>query len=255
MHVKTKAVGCAVTMLLVAAAFAAEDPDPCVPDELSPVGGIVAPQDGACFGAGTDRLFVQDDFNDACDPELDRTYAPPPNPATKVKAVPAKREQQVGHHVATDEHTILVASRREQFTNEPDLVHVFERQGHDWVEVQQLQVSDGMRDDRFGESLDVDGDWLVVGAPFTDDLGTSSGAVYVFRRSGGTWTEHAKLLAPDGSGQSYFGYDVGIDDGTIVVGSENVLVSPTTGATYASASDRSDPGGGNRCRIVQQPCC
>jgi len=40
-------------------------------------------------------------------------------------------------------------------------------------------------EDRFGYSVSISGDVAVVGAYFDDDLGTDSGAVYVFRYDSG----------------------------------------------------------------------
>ena len=42
--------------------------------------------------------------------------------------------------------------------------------------------------DRFGTSVAIDGDTMVVGAPLRDHTSTNEGAVYVFERNGtGTW--------------------------------------------------------------------
>src|SRR5918996_22284 len=61
---------------------------------------------------------------------------------------------------------------------------------------QTLVASDGAAGDLLGESVAVDGDAAVVGAPGGDGL---RGAVYVFTRSGDRWTQSAKLTASDGT--------------------------------------------------------
>lgn len=88
----------------------------------------------------------------------------------------------------------------------------------------QFVASDTIADDRFGFSLAVEGDLVLVGARETKDVGTDSGAVYVMRRTeppGGPtqWVQEAKLL-PSGLGiaDSYFGNAVAIDGDVIVVG-------------------------------------
>jgi len=45
----------------------------------------------------------------------------------------------------------------------------------------------------FGQSVAISGDWLVIGAPYDDELEYDAGAAYVFRRSGAQWVEQQKL--------------------------------------------------------------
>ncbi len=95
--------------------------------------------------------------------------------------------------------------------------YVFRWDGATWVE-HKLTASDGAAEDRFGYSVAVDGDTAVIGAPQDDDLGDSSGSVYVFNWDGATWVEH-KLTASDGDADDHFGRRyVAVDDDTIVIG-------------------------------------
>ncbi len=74
----------------------------------------------------------------------------------------------------------------------------------------------------FGSALDLDGDHLVVGAPWHSDPGAEAlhvGAAYVFNHQGsGTWVQAAELSAGDGDNEDYFGHAVAIDGNHIVVG-------------------------------------
>lgn len=85
-------------------------------------------------------------------------------------------------------------------------------------------VSNSGTTTRFGRSVALDGDVLVVGS--MDDVtvgGNDRGAVYVFERIGGLWTQQQKLVAPDGADGDEFGFAVdvaldpdGVDDWLIV---------------------------------------
>ncbi len=86
------------------------------------------------------------------------------------------------------------------------------------LELQKLVAPDAAASDRFGQAIAIDGDTLVVGAPFDDDHGADSGAVYVFTRTAGVWAPYAKLVAPDGAASAEFGCSVAIDGGRILVG-------------------------------------
>ena len=43
--------------------------------------------------------------------------------------------------------------------------------------------------DVFGTGVAISGDYVAVGAPYENEHGYQSGAIYVFHREGTTWTE------------------------------------------------------------------
>ena len=92
--------------------------------------------------------------------------------------------------------------------------------GYEYIQAQaaKLTAFDGADDDRFGYSVAVDGDTVVVGAYRDDDKGVDSGAAYVYIRQSGTWSQVAKLTALDGADGDRFGYSVAVDGDTVVVG-------------------------------------
>jgi hypothetical protein len=81
-----------------------------------------------------------------------------------------------------------------------------------------LAPADAATGDRFGYRVSLDGDRLAVGAPYDDDRGTDSGSVYVFVRSGTTWSQQAKLTAADGAANDHFGFSVSLSGDSLVVG-------------------------------------
>ena len=85
-------------------------------------------------------------------------------------------------------------------------------------QLQKLLAADGAANDRFGTSVAVSGNTAVIGAPFDDDLGSSSGAAYLFERVGGVWTQVAKLTATDGAAGDNFGGSVAVSGDTAVIG-------------------------------------
>ena len=98
--------------------------------------------------------------------------------------------------------------------------YVYTRSGSTWSLEQKLVAGDAAAGDRFGGSVDIELDTIVVGADFDDDDGSGSGSAYVFTRSAGTWTEQGKLTASDGAAGDSFGEAVAISADTIVVGSD-----------------------------------
>jgi len=96
--------------------------------------------------------------------------------------------------------------------------YVFKRTGTSWQQEAKLLPSDGAAGDRFGWSISISGDYAVVGADRDDDNGTNSGSAYVFKRTGTSWAQEAKLLASDGQGGDFFGFAVSISGDYAVVG-------------------------------------
>ena len=104
-------------------------------------------------------------------------------------------------------------------------VYMYEQQGlNNWVQTQKLFNSDQDDYDRFGWSIDIHGDFMIVGAYGEDHDTTNSnslskaGAAYIFQNINGTWTEMQKLVASDRDADDEFGWSVSIYDSTAVVG-------------------------------------
>ena len=97
--------------------------------------------------------------------------------------------------------------------------YVFVRSGSTWPQQAKLTAIDGAAVDEFGGYVTISGDTAVVGAREDDDAGQASGSVYVFVRSGTTWSQQAKLMAGDGAAGDEFGVSVDISGETLVVGS------------------------------------
>ena len=117
--------------------------------------------------------------------------------------------------------------------------YVFVRAGTSWSQQAKLTPFDGAEIDRFGRGVAIHADTLAVGSHQDDDLGTDSGSVYVYTRSGAAWTIHAKLTALDGAAGSHFGetLDLGVD--RLVVGAPEHSLGTALGAGTAYVFRRS----------------
>ena len=65
------------------------------------------------------------------------------------------------------------------------------------------------------------GDTAVVGARLDDDNGDNAGSVFVFVRSGTTWTLQQKLTASDGQPGDEFGISVSLDGDNLLIGASD----------------------------------
>lgn len=101
--------------------------------------------------------------------------------------------------------------------------YVFTRRGTTWTQEAHLIAPDGAPVDRFGRSVAISGDTLIVGAQ-NDDVAaddhplTDQGSAYVFSRNGSTWTQQAKLAAADGGMGDLFGVSVAMSGRKAVIG-------------------------------------
>lgn len=131
--------------------------------------------------------------------------------------------------------TIVVGAPRHDFDAASErrsgAAYVFRFVAGSWQNEQMLMASDHAADDRFGGSVAINGDTVVVGAAFDDDGGSASGSAYVFVRTGSVWAQRAKLIGNDPHTIRQFGRSVDIDNaGTIAIGAWQH--STLTGAAY-----------------------
>ena len=89
--------------------------------------------------------------------------------------------------------------------------YVFVRNGTTWTQQAVLEGDTTASGDQFGSavSISADGNIIAVGAADDDDGATSSGVVFVFTRSGTTWTQQGKVY-PSGSAYTGFGWQVNV---------------------------------------------
>ncbi len=149
-----------------------------------------------------------------------------------------------GYSVAISGDTIVVGApfeasaatgingdQSDNAASESGAAYVFTRDGSGhWSQQAYLKPSNTGSGDRFGSSVAISGDTIVVGAPWEDSAATGvngdqannaqsiSGAAYVFTRNGSIWSQQAYLKA-DSNYEMLFGRSVAISGDDIVVGS------------------------------------
>lgn len=164
----------------------------------------------------------------------------------KLTASDAAEGDYFGEAVAVSGDTVVVGAFYDQDAGYASgSTYVFVRSGGAWSEDAKLAASDAAADDYFGAAVAIDGDRLVVGAPENDDAGTQSGSAYVFVRTGGVWSEEAKLTASDASAESFFGGSLAGDGDTVIVGTRNLVAA---GSAYVF--DRSGTAWNEEARLI-----
>jgi hypothetical protein len=96
--------------------------------------------------------------------------------------------------------------------------HVFVWNGSAWTTEATLSSGDPDEMDQFGLAVALQGDTILIAAPFATSVPHDTGAVYVFERTGTTWAKKARLQAPSNSAPSaFFGAALALDGNTAVV--------------------------------------
>ena len=130
----------------------------------------------------------------------------------------------------------------------PQIIAQLKQQGY-------LKASNTEAADEFGDSVALAGDTLAVGTPGeasaatgvngnqADNSASGSGAVYVFTRSGGVWTQQAYVKASKTEAPNHnFGISVALAGDTLAVGAFDES-SAATGIN-GNQADTSAPGSG-----------
>ncbi len=109
-------------------------------------------------------------------------------------------------------------------------VYIYTRSGSIWTEEATITASDRVTNDYFGlsTSMNADGSRLAVGAQSKDVSGTvDAGQVYIYTRSGITWTLESTITASDKATSDYFGRSVALsaDGSRLAVGAANKTIS------------------------------
>ncbi len=162
-----------------------------------------------------------------------------------VKASNTGAYDQFGYSVAVSGETMVVGAPYESsdatsvngnqtndYVGSSGAAYVFVRSGTTWKQQAYLKASNAEANDRFGWSVAVSGDTVVVGAiaeagsatainGIPNNSAPASGAAYVFARTGTNWTQQAYLKASNAGSGDRFGWAVAVSGDTVVVGADS----------------------------------
>ncbi|VAX32081.1 hypothetical protein MNBD_NITROSPIRAE01-1886 [hydrothermal vent metagenome] len=181
-----------------------------------------------------------------------RTGANTWDTGTKITALDPQAGDLFGQSVSiSEDYAIVGASSTDGGTgdpptpNKPDAgaIYIFERTGdNSWGTGIRITPLDAQARDRFGESVSISGDYVIVGAYSADggagDSVSSAGAAYIFQRTGvKDWDVGTKIIALNAQFSDWFGFSVSINGDYAIVGapfegSDTADVSNNPGAAY-----------------------
>jgi len=140
----------------------------------------------------------------------------------KIMASDAESSDSFGYSVAlSGDYAVVGAYKEDAGGSNAGAAYTFYRDqgGADlWGQQTKLTASDAQASDYFGCSVSISGDYALVGAYGEDTGGGTSGAAYVYLRSGTSWSQQTKLMASDPEGNDYFGFSVAISGTYAIIG-------------------------------------
>ncbi len=127
-----------------------------------------------------------------------------------------------GRSVASDLDLAVIGAPLDDNStgNDAGAAYLYQMVDTAWTELAELVGSAGSATDLFGDSVDISGKTIVVGASLDDPSSVNAaGSAYVFTECSGLWTEIARLLHPTPAIGDRYGYRVAIDGDRLVVAS------------------------------------
>jgi len=152
---------------------------------------------------------------------------------TKIVASDAEASDYFGYSVSiSGDYCVVGAFHEDTGASNAGAAYVFHRVGlNTWDAGTKIVASDAEESDLFGNSVSIDGDYVVVGAYREDAGGSSAGAAYIFHRTGDNiWDTGTKIVSSDAEADDYFGYSVSISGDYCVVGA--IGETSNAGAAY-----------------------
>jgi hypothetical protein len=150
----------------------------------------------------------------------------------KITASDAQAIDQFGTSVSINSdgtYVIVGADNEDGGAGDPisaaGAAYIFTRSGSTWTEQAILRASDAQVNDNFGgfsSSINSDGTYAIVSTTSEDggdgDPIVTAGAAYLFKRTGSSWTQQAKLTASDAQQSDQFGQSASISgDGSYAI--------------------------------------
>ncbi len=142
----------------------------------------------------------------------------------RLNAFDAAPNDNFGQSVAISADLIVIGAPEKSSpgASAAGAAYVFRREGSSWIQEAKLVAPTPTTTDRFGQSVSISGDRIIVGAIGDDtSAGVNTGSAFVFLRNGTSWAQEANLIASDASANDYFGLSVSISGTRAVVGTLN----------------------------------
>jgi len=126
--------------------------------------------------------------------------------------------------------SVIGTPQDDDVDNNAGAAYIYEKISGNWTFSQKITANDGELADMFGTSVDIDGDYIVIGSYQAVGITGNTGAAYIYKKNGSNWEFQQKIFADDGLSADNFGKSIAISGDYIVAGADNEDYG--TGAAY-----------------------
>jgi hypothetical protein len=133
----------------------------------------------------------------------------------KIVSPAPEEEDNFGRALSIQGDLLVVTARKT--ANEEGAAYVYVYSDGQWSLKITLTAGDPIKNAYFGQSVDIQGDLIAIGARNANPNG--AGAVYLFRNVSDVWTQVAKVTPYDGKKNDQYGFAVALSGDTMTVGS------------------------------------
>ncbi|MDZ7796732.1 MAG: FG-GAP repeat protein [Candidatus Marinimicrobia bacterium] len=146
---------------------------------------------------------------------------------SKIVASDRRTEDYFSSDLAISGNFAIVGAYREDqhadeggFLEDAGAAYIFRFNGSDWVQMQKLTAPVRVAEDHFGYTVDICGNYAIIGAPRKDDTDTDygEGVAFVYYYDGSSWVMQDKLMSNDRRVGDHFGYSVALNEDHAVIG-------------------------------------
>jgi hypothetical protein len=153
------------------------------------------------------------------------------------------------NQLAIDNNRIIVGANG--FETKTGAAYLFIADPHalgQFTETAIMMASDATETDEFGDSVDIHGDWIAIGAWAKSN---QTGAVYIYQilDNGNAVTEQAKIIIDNGEPGDAFGWSVAIYENLLLVGARGV--DDKVGSAYLFSDNSTNRKGHEWIQLLQ----
>ena len=146
---------------------------------------------------------------------------------TKLTASDGVADDEFGYSLSIDGNYIIAGAPSK---DSPGILnhgaaYVFIQNNSIWTQLQVLRAADKAAEDKFGNSVSINGDYIIVGAneddKYREIIGISSdeGSAFLYKKNNGFWSILRKIELNNGNFFNKFGSSVSIYGSEIIIGS------------------------------------
>ena len=145
----------------------------------------------------------------------------------QVKIITGTENMQLGYVISLENNTLVAGARGNGQINGKVYIYEKDQDGtNQWGEVATLSPTVENLSDYFSMGVSIYGNYIVVGAPTHDN----TGAIYIFKKENGTWTQKHKKTVDVTQSSEMFGTQVSIHGDYIIASAMNY--KPTNSQTH-----------------------